>query len=123
MTGVFPLLFCVSGLLCLLCKSLLVPEWSPSWCNWSNLRLDCARKISKLLRALAFAIDRLLRIFIIDEHRLLRPSRQLRQLKHYSRCRQGGGWLVWSLREALGNKVVKRSLRSDLFLMNVLGAD
>ena len=26
-------------------------------------------------------------------------------------------------REALGNKVVKRSLRSDLFLMNVLGAD
>jgi type I restriction enzyme S subunit len=27
------------------------------------------------------------------------------------------------LREALGNKVVKRSLRSDLFLMNVLGAD
>ena len=28
-----------------------------------------------------------------------------------------------SRREALGNKVVKRSLRSDLFLMNVLGAD
>jgi hypothetical protein len=28
-----------------------------------------------------------------------------------------------STREALGNKVVKRSLRSDLFLMNVLGAD
>ena len=27
------------------------------------------------------------------------------------------------VREALGNKVVKRSLRSDLFLMNVLGAD
>jgi hypothetical protein len=27
------------------------------------------------------------------------------------------------LKEALGNKVVKRSLRSDLFLMNVLGAD
>jgi len=26
-------------------------------------------------------------------------------------------------KEALGNKVVKRSLRSDLFLMNVLGAD
>jgi hypothetical protein len=30
----------------------------------------------------------------------------------------------WSFtKEALGNKVVKRSLRSDLFLMNVLGAD
>jgi hypothetical protein len=28
-----------------------------------------------------------------------------------------------SAKEALGNKVVKRSLRSDLFLMNVLGAD
>jgi hypothetical protein len=28
-----------------------------------------------------------------------------------------------ALKEALGNKVVKRSLRSDLFLMNVLGAD
>jgi NDP-sugar pyrophosphorylase family protein len=28
-----------------------------------------------------------------------------------------------STKEALGNKVVKRSLRSDLFLMNVLGAD
>jgi mRNA interferase MazF len=27
------------------------------------------------------------------------------------------------IKEALGNKVVKRSLRSDLFLMNVLGAD
>jgi hypothetical protein len=26
-------------------------------------------------------------------------------------------------KEALGNKVVKRSLRSDLFLMNFLGAD
>jgi hypothetical protein len=30
---------------------------------------------------------------------------------------------VDSVKEALGNKVVKRSLRSDLFLMNVLGAD
>jgi hypothetical protein len=28
-----------------------------------------------------------------------------------------------STKEALGNKDVKRSLRSDLFLMNVLGAD
>jgi len=27
------------------------------------------------------------------------------------------------VKEALGNKVVKHSLRSDLFLMNVLGAD
>jgi hypothetical protein len=26
-------------------------------------------------------------------------------------------------KEALGNKALKRSLRSDLFLMNVLGAD
>jgi ferric iron reductase protein FhuF len=32
-------------------------------------------------------------------------------------------WIFRELREALGNKVVKRSLRSDLFLMNVLGAD
>jgi len=48
-----------------------------------------------------------------------------------SRGAEGGGsgeWLCWKAtdtcaREALGNKVVKRSLRSDLFLMNVLGAD
>ena len=57
MPGVFPLFFFVSGVLCLLCKSLLAPEWSPSLCNWINLRLDCARKISKLLGALALAID------------------------------------------------------------------
>jgi hypothetical protein len=31
--------------------------------------------------------------------------------------------LIWSVRKALGNKAVKRSLHSDLFQMVVLGAD
>jgi hypothetical protein len=39
----------------------------------------------------------------------------VQSMNHYSDA--------WLPREALGNKDVKRSLRSDLFLMNVLGAD
>jgi len=32
-------------------------------------------------------------------------------------------WRLFCFREALGNKAVKRSLHSDLFQMDVLGAD
>ena len=41
----------------------------------------------------------------------------------HQKMKRKGCLIVLCLREALGNKVVKRSLRSDLFLMNVLGAD
>jgi hypothetical protein len=52
------------------------------------------------------------------------PQRPIQAIGSFADLKGNSSLVAQSVpREALGNKVVKRSLRSDLFLMNVLGAD
>ena len=88
--------------------------------NFEELTSHCIFQGGRLLRYKCPACDVIFgpeKMFALDDEML-----QLEYKLLYSIYSEGDS-TASTIREALGNKVVKRSLHSDLFLMNVLGAD